>query len=71
MKNKYNFENIKKGDIFVMPKTNFKNRIVVIDYDTSYVYYIDLNKQYNHIINFAHIKRISYSELNNKWVLEN
>ena len=70
MKSNYNFDNIRKGNIFYIPKTDFKKRIVVIDYDISYVYCIDLNKQYNSMINMAHIKRISYGELNNEWILE-
>ena len=70
MKYNYDFNNMRKGYVFYKPKTNFEKRIVIIDYDTFYVYYIDLNKTYNSFLSMAHVKRLSYEELNDKWTKE-
>ena len=70
MKGNYDFYNMRKGYMFYIPKTNFEKRIVVIGYDSFYVYCIDLNKTYYKSVSMAHIKRLSYEELNNKWVKE-
>lgn len=67
----YNFYNIKKGDIFYIPHTDFEKRLVIIDYDISYIYYIDLNTNYTKATkSLAIIHKMSYNELNSKWIKE-
>lgn len=44
-------------------------RLVIIDYDISYIYYIDLNTNYTKVTKpLAIIHKMSYNELNSKWI---
>lgn len=44
---------------------------MIIDYDISYIYYIDLNTNYTEVTKpLAIIHKMSYNELNSKWIKE-
>jgi len=58
---------VRKGTILFKPKTDFKIRYVIIDYDTNYIYCIDLNGKNK---NIRPVIKFSYTECDEKGLIK-